>query len=137
MTNRVLVDSSYFIALLNSEDRYHESALTFSESINVRIVVPEIIIVEVVFMLQARRGQHMVVGFYDFLMRDKPQLEYLNYRDLERVREIKVKYRQFDFVDTAIMALSERLDITSVCTFDRRHFGAFKPNHCDYLELLP
>jgi hypothetical protein len=35
------------------------------------------------------------------------------------------------------MALSERLNITQVCTVDRRDFSMFRPLHCDYLELLP
>jgi hypothetical protein len=35
------------------------------------------------------------------------------------------------------MALSERLQITQVCTFDRRDFSIFRPTHYDYLELLP
>jgi uncharacterized protein len=44
---------------------------------------------------------------------------------------------KLDFVDCCIMALSERMNITKVCTFDRRDFGMFPPQHCAYLELLP
>ncbi|MCD4684394.1 MAG: hypothetical protein K8S97_00470 [Anaerolineae bacterium] len=44
---------------------------------------------------------------------------------------------RFDFVDCCIMALTERLNITQVCTFDRRDFSIFRPIHCDYLDLLP
>ncbi len=44
---------------------------------------------------------------------------------------------KLDFVDCCIMAMSERLNITRVCTFDRRDFSIFRPAHCDYLELLP
>jgi hypothetical protein len=35
------------------------------------------------------------------------------------------------------MALSERLNITQIYTFDRRDFTVFRPKHCDYLELMP
>jgi len=44
---------------------------------------------------------------------------------------------RLDFVDCCIMALTERLDIRRVATFDRRDFSIFRPNHGDYLELLP
>lgn len=37
----------------------------------------------------------------------------------------------------AIMALTERLGITQVYTFDRRDFSIFRPAHCDFLQLLP
>jgi predicted nucleic acid-binding protein len=55
------------------------------------------------------------------------------------VREILLQYQdaRLDFVDCCIMALSERFNITQVCTFDRRDFGIFRPRHVDYLELLP
>jgi predicted nucleic acid-binding protein len=44
---------------------------------------------------------------------------------------------KFDFADAALMALSERLNITRVATLDRRDFGLFRPAHCPALELLP
>jgi predicted nucleic acid-binding protein len=43
----------------------------------------------------------------------------------------------FDFVDTAIMALAERLNIETVYTLDRRDFGIFRPRHCKFLKVLP
>ncbi len=59
--------------------------------------------------------------------------------DLRRARQIMQQYEKadLDFVDCCIMALSERLKITSVYTFDRRDFVIFRPTHVDYLELLP
>ncbi len=51
--------------------------------------------------------------------------------------DFAIALASFDYTDAAIMALSERLQITKVCTFDRRDFGIFRPKHCDYLELLP
>ncbi len=35
------------------------------------------------------------------------------------------------------MAMTEGLNVTEICTFDRRDFSIFRPTHCDYLELLP
>jgi predicted nucleic acid-binding protein len=44
---------------------------------------------------------------------------------------------QFDFVDTALMAVAERLQIADVYTFDERDFRVFRPNHRPYLRLFP
>lgn len=44
---------------------------------------------------------------------------------------------KFDFVDTAIMALAERLKIEIICTFDHRDFSLFRPQHCNYFHLVP
>ncbi len=59
--------------------------------------------------------------------------------DVIRAAQIMERYAdaRFDFVDCCIMALAERLNITQVCTFDRRDFSIFRPTHCEHLELLP
>ena len=67
------------------------------------------------------------------------QLESLTAIDLERVIQILEQYAdsQLDFVDAAIVAISERLGITRILTLDRRDFSLVRPRHCDYFELLP
>ena len=67
------------------------------------------------------------------------QMQDLTDPDLERMQRIMEQYHDaaFDFADTAIMALAERLNIAQVYTFDRRDFTIFRPRHCDYLELFP
>ena len=58
---------------------------------------------------------------------------------MARMQVIMLQYKdaQFDYTDTALMALSERLNITQICTFDHRDFSIFRPQHCEYLELIP
>lgn len=67
------------------------------------------------------------------------EIEALTVADMLRMQHIMEQYQDaaFDFTDAAIMAQSERLNITRVCTFDRRDFSIFRPLHCDHLELLP
>ncbi len=63
----------------------------------------------------------------------------LSSEDMQRMTKIMRQYESsaFDYTDAAIMALSERLNIRQVYTFDHRDFSIFRPRHCDYLELLP
>ncbi len=77
--------------------------------------------------------------FFQAITKAGPLVEPLNVDDLTRVREILQTYpdAKLDFVDCCIMAMSARLNITRVCTFDHRDFSIFRPAHCDYLELLP
>jgi predicted nucleic acid-binding protein len=55
--------------------------------------------------------------------------------DMMRMQGIMERYadNQFDYVDTAIMALSERLQIEDIYSLDRRDFRVFRPAHCAYL----
>jgi predicted nucleic acid-binding protein len=48
-----------------------------------------------------------------------------------------IKNQQFGFVDCCILAIAERLNITRICTFDRRDFQTFATTHRERLELLP
>ncbi len=60
-------------------------------------------------------------------------------QDLARAADLleKLADNKVDFVDCAIVAMAERLNLTKVLTVDRRHFTIFRPNHCDYFEISP
>lgn len=59
--------------------------------------------------------------------------------DFERVVELVEQYQGFPLgvVDAHVMAMAERLNITTIASIDHRHFHAVKLRHCDGLELLP
>ena len=77
--------------------------------------------------------------FFNMLQNTAFQIEALTTEDLARMSEIMAMYEDnaFDFVDVSIMALSERLNITDIYTFDRRDFTVFRPKHCVSLTLFP
>jgi predicted nucleic acid-binding protein len=60
-------------------------------------------------------------------------------QDLSLAAELLEKYadNKVDFVDCAIVAMAERLNVTKVLTVDRLHFTIFRPKHCDYFEIAP
>ena len=135
----VLVDSSFLCALYDKYDVGHSAASQFMKSNRVIRIVPQVILPEVTFLLNRSGGQPVVEFFLQSFEATKPRLESLQLADFRRVREILRTYprARLDFVDCCIMAMSERLNITRVCTFDRRDFPIFRPTHCDFLELLP
>ena len=67
------------------------------------------------------------------------QLENLYVDDLERSHQILTQYSdaQIDFVDATIIALAERLNVTTVLTLDQRDFRMVRPQHIDYFTVLP
>lgn len=50
---------------------------------------------------------------------------------------LSMQNAELDFVDSCLTALAERLNITRICTFDRRDFAMIRPLHAEYFELLP
>jgi len=66
-------------------------------------------------------------------------LEIPRQEDYSRSAEILRQYSdaKLDFIDTLIVAIAERLNITRVLTLDRRDFLLICPHHCSGFEILP
>ena len=58
--------------------------------------------------------------------------------DLDRVAELVAKYDNVPLgtVDASVIALAERLQISTVLTLDRRDFTVVRPAHVPALTLL-
>ncbi len=139
MMTAILLDSSYMVALYDSRDKYHRAAINFANESDDITLLPEVALTEIAFLLRRNGGNLALQFFLEDLQEEETTLESLNLIDIKRARQISIEYASanFDFVDCCLMALSERLNITRVCTFDRRDFSIFHPKHCEYLELLP
>jgi len=136
---KVLVDSSFLYALFDHTDNYHTKAFNWSSGNPALMLVPQVALNEVMFLLNRNGGVPATVAFLNGFTVSPYELTSITVDDLKRVSQIRQQYAQarLDFVDCCIMALAERLNITSVCTFDRRDFAIFRPQHTPYLELLP
>jgi predicted nucleic acid-binding protein len=136
--NQVLADSSFLIALYNKDDPLHQRAIAGID-FEADILVPQVTLVEVTYLISQRAGVSASVHLLTNLLDTRVPLLPLEVVDVIRARDIMATYadNRFDFVDCCVMALSERLKITKIYTFDHRDFRVFRPEHCDYLELLP
>jgi uncharacterized protein len=136
---KILLDSSYLYVLFKRNDSKYESAVEVADLYRGSFIVSEVTLTEVAFLFNREGGVPAVVKFMDQLVRLQAQMEPLTYPDLMRARQIMNLYldSKLDFVDCCLMALSERLNITQICTFDTRDFMIFRPRHVNYLEILP
>ena len=140
MREDVLVDSGFLYSLYAENDEHHYEALLVTQLIEGRMLIPQVTLGEAAFLFRRERnGLRLSAEFMRILSRDEPVMIDVTTTDLNRAAEIMLEYEEakFDFVDCCLMALSERLNITMVCTFDERDFGIFRPKHAERLELLP
>ncbi|MBI5670446.1 MAG: PIN domain-containing protein [Chloroflexi bacterium] len=137
-TPRALIDSSYLYALSDIKDKYHSQAKAHAGKPFIG-VVPDIVLTEVTHGLNRLIGHHVIVPFLQMFAASAFELQSVTKDDLKQAAVIMAKYAsaRFDFVDCCIMALSERLTITQVCTFDRRDFIIYRRPNGEPLELLP
>jgi uncharacterized protein len=137
--NKILVDSSFLIAFYDRNAIQHANVKEIATLYRGQFLVPQVTLTEVVHLWKRAVGIHEAIQFLEEFNNSRPDLQDVTVPDLRRAKGIMPQYvdARLDFVDCCIMALSERLNITQVGTFDRRDFSIFRPKHIDYLELLP
>ena len=134
-----LIDTNMLLAFAFARDANHELASRTLHALRQETrIVPTPVLTELFYMTMVRINYVRAIQVFAST-RAGFQIQPLTFTDLIRMQQIMEQYQDaaFDFTDTAIMALAERLNITRICTFDRRDFSIFRPTHCDYLELLP
>lgn len=136
MRQRAITDSSFLYSVYHPKSRDPRAVSAVKDF---ELIIPQVVLVEVCYLLQERSGVQASIAFLDAMVALPRPLEPLAQEDVRRVRDIMRQYADasLDFVDCCIMALCERLNVTRVLTFDRRDFSIFRPTHCAALELLP
>jgi uncharacterized protein len=137
---QILLDTSFLLAISARSDKNHTRALKAMQKMeDDRFIIPVPVLPELFYMCTVRVNYSVAVQLYNTLQSEDFVIEPLLPEDQKRMSQIMEKYlsARFDFVDCAIMAMSERLNITRVATFDHRDFSIFRPNHCPALELVP
>ncbi|MEK7403173.1 MAG: PIN domain-containing protein [Gemmatimonadota bacterium] len=135
----VLADTGALYALMDRSDAWHERTRRWWGEHGASVIVPSVVLPEVCYLLQARIGAAAEHDFIRAVADGEFVLEDPEPDDIARAADIMRQYADFPlgFVDSAIVAMSERLWTRDVLTTDRRHFGAVRPKHARTLTLLP
>ncbi len=134
----LILDTGPIVAALNARDPDHEPcAALLAETDD--LLIPGLVLVEVDYWLVKLGGTQVWTDFVADITRGAYRVEHPTASDIARAAELESTYHDLDLglVDASIVALSERLDQTSVATLDRRHFSVVRPRHCSHLTLLP
>jgi predicted nucleic acid-binding protein len=135
----ILIDTNVLLAAAFSRDsRHSEAAQILRATSDQQRIVTAPVVSELFYMMTARLTyQHAVQAFAR--TRAAFQIEGITDADMTRMHEIMSKYHdaEFDYVDVSIMAVAERLNVTRICTFDRRDFQIYQPSRCSHFDLLP
>lgn len=134
-----ILDTNFLFALSDRSDRNHSRVLAVARTLQDRLILPTVVIPEASYLIGSRLGHKAMRSFLTSLTTSDLQIESLSIEDLVRVTEILEQYAdsQLDFVDAAIVALAERLNVTRILSLDRRDFSIIRPQHCEYFDLLP
>jgi len=134
-----LIDTSFLLALVFPEDKNHYAAQRAMNNLNKTRIIPMPVLPEVFYMVATRMHYKGAIRAFMIARSNLFQFVELTSVDMSRMQIIMEQYadNEFDFVDTAIMALSERLNVAEIYSFDQRDFRVFRPVHRPYLRILP
>lgn len=134
-----LVDTSFLFALADSNDLNHERVVEASKGLAHSLLLPVPVLPEICYLLASRLGHGAMRRFLRELAASDIELVPIDRVDLPRISELLEQYADshLDFVDAALVAVSERYGVTRVLTLDRRDFDMVRPGHCDHFELVP
>lgn len=133
----VLLDTGILYAYYDRRDRWHRASRRLIETEAGGLIVPAPVIPEADYLLGKRLGSEAQAVFYQGLVNGSFFVADLQLEHYARILELHRRYfdLQLGFVDAAVLAVAEQLQLGRIATTDRRHFGAVEVSMP--LELLP
>ena len=120
-------------------DADHDSCAALLQREAGSLVVPTLVLAEAGYLVAKALGPTAEAALLRAAARGEFRLEAPTGHDLDRMAELVEAYADLRLgtVDASVIALAERLGLTSVATLDRRHFAVVRPIHVEAFTLLP
>ncbi len=135
----LVLDTGPIYSSIDRSDPDHDAVVNLLRSTPRPHVVAEPVLVEVDYWIRKHLDVSALDAFVSDIVAGRYELVSLDSDNLVRVVELEDRYADADigFVDASIVAICERLDISTVATFDHRDFGLIRPRHRRRLDLVP
>jgi uncharacterized protein len=133
----LLVDTGILYALADKGDDWHARTRAYLESARDTLLAPVTILPEIAYLLRHRIGPAAERAFVRSIADTELAVEPIDRRDWRRVEHLMERYEWLGFVDATVVAVAERLKLSTLATTDRRHFGVVRPAHVERFTLVP
>ena len=115
----ILADSSYFIALADRRDRWHEDALRVRKTVPQEFLVSDLVVAEAVTVVGGRRGGKPAQTLYEYFV-DECEIVFLDPVLLDEGMAHHLRYDgSLSVADCTSVALLSRYRIREIVSFDR------------------
>jgi predicted nucleic acid-binding protein len=133
------VDTGPLVAAVSRSDAWHARVAAWWAANREPILVPLTVLPEAAYLIGTRLGAGHETAFVRALADGEVEIGGLDDQDLPRAAELMGIYQDLPlgFVDASVVAMAERLDVTTILTTDRRHFAVVRPAHCPRFRLVP
>ena len=124
----IVADTGAVIALIDADDRHHETIIRLYDEDPTSWVLPWAILPEVDYLLSRHVGASAGEAFLSDLAAGAFAIEWGQEDDLIRARELCERYQalRLGLVDAVVAAVAERLRASAIATLDARDFGTIE-----------
>jgi predicted nucleic acid-binding protein len=138
----IICDTGPIFAAADRRDADHHACVELFTGLRLagrRLLLPQTVMAEVGYMLEAKVGTFAEVAFLESVADGSFELVNLTTADAARMAGLVERYDDLPLgtTDASVIALAERLDVTEIATLDHRHFRVVRPSHVDAFTLLP
>lgn len=136
----IVVDTGPLVALLDGDDRHHNLSRAWLGNTEDRLIVPVPVVTETCYFIERDSGPETEAAFLGSFGPDGPfEMADLEDGDWRRVTDLVRTYADLPLgvVDASVVAVAERLRVTTIASFDRRHFSVVRPAHVEHFALVP
>jgi predicted nucleic acid-binding protein len=136
----IILDTGVLLAAADADDHHHGDAVAFFDTHpGERLVLTTTVATETAWMIEDRLDPATEAAFVSSIAAGDFAVEDMNRDDWRRSAELIATYADLGLglVDASVVAVAERLAITTVATLNHRDFHVVRPAHCDAFELIP
>lgn len=123
----IIADTSYWLALANRNDQYHQLVLNKTTQLNGTLITTWPVLTETCHLLLSRIGVEAQIKFVQQVTQFT-DLFTLETRHLHRCAELMEKYRSLpmDLTDASLVVLAESLGDGKILSTDQRDFNIYR-----------
>lgn len=135
----ILLDASAVLAAADRADLNHQAAVAWFRRADEPLLLSALTLGELDVLLQRELGQPATLAVVDALVGGDIRLVAPTPADLARAAALlgEAAEHRPRLADAVLVALTERLGVRRVATFDRRPIAVFRPRHVRALDLEP
>ena len=134
----LFVDTNILLAAADRSTPEHEQCVAVLDERR-DVAITAAVAVETSWMIESRLGPGAEAAFVRSIAAAELDVIDLTPSDWQRCTALIDRYRDLGLglVDASVIAIAERLGVTTIATLNRRDFAVVRPAHVEAFDLIP
>jgi len=135
----MIVDTGVLLGAADTDDADHVRCAQLLRGQRGQLKVPAPVIAETSWQIERNLGHHSEARFLRLITSGELLAAELTVEDYQRCVGLIDTYHDLGlgFVDASVVAVAERLGVTTITTLNHRDFTVVRARHCEAIALVP